>query len=151
VQMSHSLSMINVHLVFGIKIGAPNIETKIRPELFSYMGGILQKMNCAPIVINGPGDHVHALFTLGKNLAISDVVEDLKRNSSKWIKKVGPDYSSFYWQRGYGVFSVSLSQLENVKTYILNQEKHHLGYSFEHECLSFLIKHGLTERDWNRE
>ena len=149
--MSHSLSMINVHLVFGIKMGAPTIGPDIRPELFSYMGGLLQKMNCAPIAIDGPGDHVHALFTLGRNIAMSEVVEELKRNSSKWIKRIGRDYSGFYWQRGYGVFSVSLSQLDSVKKYILNQEKHHMIFSFEHECMSFLIKHGLTERDWNMD
>lgn len=147
--MSHSLSMINLHLVFGIKREAPIINHDIRPELFSYMGGLLQKLNCLPIAINGPNDHVHLLFTLGRNIAISDVVEELKRNSSKWVKKIGPEYLSFYWQRGYGVFSVSPSKLGAVKNYILNQEKHHLVFSFQHECTAFLAAHGLNVSDWN--
>ncbi len=149
--MSHSLAVINVHLVFSIKLGSPVIGADIRSELFAYMAGILHRLNCSPIIINGPGDHVHALFTLGKNVAISDVVEDLKRNSSKWIKRMGPDYQGFYWQRGYGVFSVSFSNLGGAKKYIQNQEKHHMLFSFEHECSFFLNSHGLTNKDWNMD
>lgn len=108
-------------------------------------------MNCSPIIINGPGDHVHALFTLGKTVAIADVVEDLKRSSSKWIKTLGSDYLGFYWQRGYGVFSVSVSNLGSAKKYILNQEEHHMAFSFDHECASFLAAHGLSKHDWNMD
>ena len=149
--MSHSLAVINVHLVFGIKLGSPVMGPDIRSELFAYMAGILHKLNCSPIIINGPGDHVHALFTLGKNVAMSDVVEDLKRNSSKWIKRIGSDYQGFYWQRGHGVFSVSFSNLGAAKKYIQNQEKHHMVFSFEHECSFFLNSHGLTNKDWNMD
>jgi putative transposase len=147
-KMSHSLSLINVHLIFCIKRGAPMITPDIRPGLFSYIGGLLGKSNCLPIAINGPGDHVHSLFTLGKNISISQMVEELKRNSSKWIKRIGSDYSSFYWQRGYGVFSVSFSSIGTVKKYVLNQEKHHMIFSFEHERAAFLNAHGLTLSDW---
>jgi putative transposase len=147
--MSHSLSIVNVHLVFAIKNQAPLINADIRPVLFSYMGGLLKINTCLPIAINGPGDHVHSLFTLGKNIAISEVVEQLKRKSSKWIKSVSHEYSSFYWQRGYGVFSVGLSKLEHVRNYIINQERHHMIFSFEEERSSFLVAHGLMERDWD--
>ena len=146
--MSHSLSLVNVHLVFGIKRQAPLIKPDIRPELFSYMGGLLEISGCLPVAINGPGDHVHALFTLGKNISISEVVEILKRKSSKWIKSAHQDYASFYWQRGYGVFSVSFPKLEHVKNYIINQERRHNVCSFEQERTSFLTAHGLTKSDW---
>ena len=107
------------------------------------MAGTLQSLECEPILLNGVEDHIHVLCNLSRNLAVAKVVEELKKSSSKWIKTQGSEYKDFHWQTGYGVFSVSQSNVEAVREYVGSQEEHHLKVSFQDEFRSLCRKHGV--------
>ena len=119
--MSQSLSNIVVHLVFGTKNRQPILRDDIRDELHAYLIGILKAYGCKPIITNSEPEHVHQLFVLSKTHALSFVIEKVKNGSSKWLKTKGLWYAKFYWQDGFGAFSVSESDVESVKRYIANQ------------------------------
>src|SRR5690606_34200919 len=113
----------------------------IRPALFAYQAGTFRELESPAIVIGGERDHVHALFMLSKNRALTEVIEGVKRSSSKWIKTQGPSFSAFQWQGGYGAFSVSQSQVARVRQYIESQEAHHKQVSFQDEFRAFLRRY----------
>src|SRR5262245_25417939 len=94
-------------------------------ELHKYMKGVFRDWDCPAIEINSVEDHIHALFCLSKNLALKKIVEEVKRSSSRWIKAKGVRYRGFYWQAGYGAFSISQSAVPTVTRYIQNQKEHH--------------------------
>ncbi|MBX7218939.1 MAG: IS200/IS605 family transposase [Blastocatellia bacterium] len=131
-----------LHLVFSTKNRQPLIGPASKSRLHGYLGGILREMKGYPIIINGMPDHVHLLGTIPLTKSIADLVRELKTNSSKWMhdQNLG---QNFEWQRGYGVFSVSRSNLEKVSKYIENQEFHHKNRSFQEEYLWFLKELGL--------
>ncbi|MCC5874974.1 MAG: IS200/IS605 family transposase [Candidatus Sumerlaeia bacterium] len=139
--MPTSLSKNLVHLVYGTKNRRNMIDASVRSKLYAYQAGIFRDMECPAIRIGGMPDHVHALFVLSPNYALKQVVEDVKKSSSKWIKTMGAEYWDFYWQSGYGAFSVSQSQVGHVCRYIDNQEKHHRRLDFRDEYIQFMIKH----------
>lgn len=146
--MAQSLSKVYVHLVFHIKYSSvPILETDL-PKLFAYIDGIIVNNKALVIQIGGIHNHLHILCTLPRTISIADFVEDIKKCSSKWIKKLNPYYSYFAWQGGYGVFSVSASQVTKVKNYILNQKKHHNVKSFEDEYVFLLETHDI---EYNKE
>jgi len=120
------------------------IREEIEDELYSYMGGILRNYKSIPIQIGGTSDHVHMLCTLPKTMTPADLVEEVKKSSSKWIKTKGPRYSNFYWQDGYGGFSVGWSQVDTVKNYIRNQKQHHRKVQFIDEYKSLLDEYGIS-------
>jgi REP element-mobilizing transposase RayT len=124
------------------------IKTDVENEFYAYFGGILKQNKCVPIAINGIENHVHILCIMSKNIALADLFEELKRNSSCWIKTKGYDYSHFAWQGGYGGFSVSQSKVEVVRRYIENQKEHHKTESFEEEYIRFLKEYGI---DYNED
>ena len=123
------------------------IREDIENELFSYLGGILKNYKSNPLQIGGTSDHIHILCTLPKTMAPADLVEEIKKSSSKWIKTKGAHYSNFYWQDGYGGFSVSNSGVETVKRYILSQKKHHENVSFMDEYKNLLEAYGIPFED----
>ena len=141
--MPQSLSMNLVHLIYSTKNRDASLTPAIRSKLYAYQAGILQECSSPAIVIGGAFDHVHALFVLSKNSALCKVVEELKKGSSKWIKTQGEAFASFCWQNGYGAFSVSESQVENVRRYIEQQEEHHRTMTFQEEFRMFLSRHRL--------
>src|SRR5512138_199673 len=104
--MSQSLVQMYTHLIFSTKNRAHMLPIGIRDELYAYLGGILRNLDSPALQIGGEIDHVHVLFSLSKNLALKKVVEELKKESSKWVKTKGRTFSTFYWQDGYGAFSV---------------------------------------------
>ncbi len=116
---------------------------KDKNDLFAYMGSIIKDNECIPIIINGVEDHVHILFVLSKNIAFAKLVEEIKRHSSRWIKKIDEHYKSFAWQGGYAGFSVSPSVHDKTRFYILNQEKHHKKMSFNEELIAFLKEYKI--------
>ena len=107
------------------------------------MGGIVRNLKATALNINGPMDHVHLLVVLPPTLCMSDFLRDLKSNSTGWVREQGPKRFAFGWQIGYGAFSVSESNVEEVKAYIANQEEHHRIMSFQEEFVSLLKKHGI--------
>ena len=139
--MSQSLARNVVHLIFSTKHREPFIVPEVRADLFGYLAGALKAINCPALRIGGVADHVHLLFVLSKNLALSGAVEEIKKESSKWAKqKIHP---KFYWQTGYGAFSVSPSMEDTVAGYIENQEKHHAKRTFQDELREFFRKHRM--------
>lgn len=132
-----------IHLVFSTKDRRPFLRSpEVRNQLHAYMAGCLQECQCDPIVINGTEDHVHVLCNLSRTLSLAKLVEELKTSSSKWIKEQGS--RDFYWQGGYGVFSVSQSNVEAVREYVASQEEHHRKTSFQDEFRAMCRKHGIA-------
>jgi len=143
--MGQSLSQLYVHLTFGTKERYPFISDQIESQLHSYMGGILKNKESPALKINSVPDHIHVLFRLSKNYALAKVVEEVKKQSSKWLKEKG--VRGFTWQIGYGAFSVSSSKLEVVKNYILNQKQHHKTKTYIEEIEEFMKEYDIIEYD----
>ncbi len=136
--MSQSLSKMYVHIIFHTKYNQPLIRPEIEDELFAYIGGIIKENSSVPIKINGTENHIHILTTMSKNIALAKFVEEIKRNSSRWIKTKGEAYYQFAWQGGYAGYSVSQSVVERVEKYIENQKEHHKVQTFQQEYVQFL-------------
>ena len=141
--MSQSLARILTHVIFSTKHRYPFINPAVRKELIPYNGGILRNLDSPAVEINCVADHVHILCCLSKNLAMADLVEQVKKASSKWVKGRFQSLRDFYWQAGYGAFSVSQSNVPEVRHYILGQERHHKKRSFQDEFREFLERHQI--------
>lgn len=115
----------------------------IEQELHNYLKSLCEELECTVVNIGGYSDHVHILCELSKKVAFAKLLEIIKCNSSKWIKTKGPEYSGFYWQDGYGCFSLSKKDLKPHIRYIKNQKEHHGKKGFEGEFKAFLKKHDL--------
>jgi len=140
--MPQALSAVYVHLVFSTKDRRPFLLDKsLRESLHRQLGAISKSLQCPPLIVGGVEDHVHLLCRFGRTLTQAEWVKELKRVSNIWLKEQGRDLSGFEWQSGYADFSVSQSNLEQVKQYIADQGDHHSKLSFEHELRAFLIKH----------
>jgi REP element-mobilizing transposase RayT len=139
--MSQSLARVAVHAIFSTKHREPLIGHEARPDLCAYLAGALNAIDCPALRVGGTADHVHLLFVLSKTVALATAIEEVKKESSKWAKaRVHP---RFFWQAGYGAFSVSASQEETVVAYIENQEKHHAKRTFKDELVAFFVKHRM--------
>ncbi|ADQ78357.1 transposase [Paludibacter propionicigenes WB4] len=136
--MAQSLVKNYIHLVFSTKQRHPFIDESIENELFNYLGGICKNLECQPIIVGGHADHVHILCLLSRKIALMKLLEEVKSHSSKWIKTKGESYKSFYWQDGYGAFSVNPKEVDIVIKYIANQREHHTRKTFQREFLQFL-------------
>jgi REP element-mobilizing transposase RayT len=141
--MPQSLVKNYIHITFSTKNRFPFIDENIEEELFKYLGGICKNLECNPIIVGGSKDHVHILCLLSRKIALMDLIEEVKSHSSKWIKTKGNAYQKFYWQSGYGGFSVHPDQLHDVKEYIINQRKHHEKTSFKDEYRRFLKEYEI--------
>jgi putative transposase len=139
--MPQSLAKNLIHLVFSTKNREPVLTESVRVPLCAYVSGVLRDLNSPAIAINAWRDHVHILFTLSKNHSLSHVIMEVKRATSKWIKTQGTAFATFHWQNGYGAFSIGQSGVEEVKTYIGNQAKHHRVKTFEEEFRSLLKRY----------
>lgn len=139
--MPQSLAQVRVHLIFSAKNREPLLSDDIRPELHPYMATILKGMDSSAILINSVEDHAHILFHLSKNRALCDVIETVKKDSSKWIKTKGRTFRNFHWQSGYGAFSVSQSNVAQVVRYIETQKEHHRRRTFQEEFRAFLKRY----------
>jgi len=141
--LSQSLVKNLLHLVYSTKHRKPWIPTDVRKGLYAYQAGTFQKLESPALVIGGVDDHVHALFSLSKNYALSKTVEEVKKASSKWMKTEGTGNKEFYWQLGYAAFSVSQSNVNEVTKYIENQEDHHRKMTFQDELRLLFKRHGV--------
>jgi REP element-mobilizing transposase RayT len=142
--MSQSLARLHVHLVFSTKRRVPFLSDAVRESLHRYIAVVLQDLGCPATLINSVEDHVHVLFELSRTLAVSAVVEAVKRSSSKWIKTPGAEFAEFAWQAGYGAFAVSESNVMSVREYIVGQREHHRKRTFQDEHRAFLDRHGIA-------
>jgi putative transposase len=141
--MAQSLAKVYLHLIFSTKDRVRVLPDDVRPALHDYMGGILRDADCASVEINTEPDHAHVLFLLSRTATISNVVRDLKKGSTNWIREQHAQLRNFYWQHGYGAFSVSTSNVEAVGEYIRNQRDLHQKQSFQDEFRAFLRKHDV--------
>jgi len=139
--MAQSLVKNYMHIVFSTKHRLPFIQEAIEQELYSYLGGICKSLECHPVKIGGYTDHIHILCTLSKKITLIKLMEEVKSHSSKWIKTKGDEYLNFYWQNGYGAFSVNPAEIDKVVSYIENQKEHHRKKTFQGEYLAFLRKY----------
>ena len=140
--MSQSLVKNYIHLIFSTKYRERLIYPPIEHELHTYMGGICKRMECHSIKIGGYTDHVHILCMMSKKIALMKLLEEVKSHSSKWMKTKGDDLSNFYWQDGYGAFSVNPADIDRVIAYIANQKEHHSKISFQDEYRAILKRYG---------
>jgi len=139
-----------VHLIFSTKLRQPLIGPDIRSDLFAYLGGIVRELRSTALIINGTCDHVHMLIRTRPSHSISEIARIVKTNSSGWMRKKG--HKEFAWQSGYGVFSVSESNIPEVTKYIATQDEHHQKRSFQEEFVAFLKKNKVAYDEryiWN--
>lgn len=136
--MANTYSQIHIQAVFAVKNRDCIIQNAWKNELYKYITGIIKGNNHKPLIINGMPDHIHILFGLRPAQSISDLLQDIKGGSSKWINEKGFIAGKFSWQEGYGAFSYSKKDLPNVIRYIDNQEQHHKKINFNNEYLELL-------------
>jgi putative transposase len=141
--MPQSLSSILIHLIFSTKNRERFISEAIEKELHPYLAKIFRELKSPTLTIGGTDDHVHVLFSLGRTIEVAELIEKVKMKSSKWIKTKGEEFAQFYWQRGYGAFSIGQSQVETVKRYIARQRIHHQRVTFQDEYRKFLKSYGI--------
>ena len=139
--MPQSLARLHVHLVFSTKYRQPLIHPPVEAELHAYLGGVCNRLECQSIKVGGYTDHIHILCRLSQKIALMKLVEEVKSHSSKWIKTKGEGYEKFYWQDGYGAFSVNPAAVDRVTNYIANQHAHHSKKGFQNEYRALLKKY----------
>ena len=141
--VSQSLAQIYLHIVFSTKHRQPLlVDSVLRERTHAYLVGVCRNLESPSIRVGGVEDHVHILCCLSKVLSPSSLVRELKRESSKWIKEQSPDLANFYWQTGYGIFSLSHGHVPALTAYIANQENHHKAETFKDEFLRLLELNG---------
>ncbi len=131
--MGQSLAKNYIHIIFSTKNRMPLIKEPVQTELYRYIGGTCNNMECYPLKIGGYTDHVHILCLLSKKIALMKLLEEIKSHSSKWMKTKGDALKKFYRQDGYGAFSVSPTQVDIVKAYIETQAEHHRKKTFQED------------------
>jgi REP element-mobilizing transposase RayT len=141
--MAQSLANVLVHIIFSTKNRTPFIKPDIENELFPYLASIFKACRSPAHQIGGTEDHIHVVCSLSRTIAIANLLEEVKKSSSKWIKTKGDQYSKFAWQNGYGAFSIGQSQLPMVKSYIIDQRDHHQKKTFQEEFREFLQKYQI--------
>ena len=142
--MAQSLARLWTHLIFSTKNRFPFLSEKnLRTDMHAYLAKMLREQDCETLIVNGVEDHVHALFALSRTHSIASVVKEIKRTSSGFAKELSATLAKFHWQGGYGAFSVSQSNLEEVVLYIENQEEHHKRITFQDEYRAFLKAYGI--------
>lgn len=145
--MPGTFSQIYIQIVFAVKDRRNLIGKSWKDELHKYIAGIIKGKGQKPIIVNGMPDHIHTFIGLKPSKAISDLVRDIKNNSSNFINEKKWIKGKFSWQEGYGAFSYSHSQIENVYNYILNQEEHHKKKTFREEYIDLLKKFNVEHNN----
>lgn len=146
--MANTYTQLYFHIVFAVKGRENLIAVKWKDELYKYISGIISNKNQKLMIINGMPNHIHLLIGTKPTCNLSDLVRDIKANSSKWINEKRFVKGKFEWQTGFGAFTVSQSGVNNVINYIKNQEEHHKVKTFKEEYIDFLK---ANEIDYNTE
>jgi REP element-mobilizing transposase RayT len=138
-----SLSKVIIHVIFSTKNREPWLDANVRQRIHAYLATICRDVGAELVHVGGVADHVHIVSTLPRTVSQAQLIEHTKKTSSKWIKTVDARYRGFAWQRGYGAFSVSPSQLDAVLQYVDGQKEHHRTRTFQEEYRALLRKHGI--------
>ena len=142
--MPQSLAKILVHTVFSTKERRLLLRDRsLREELHHYIGGILNQLECQPIIVGGVEDHVHFLCTRSRTYTAANMVKEVKRGSSLWLKTKGSNLHDFAWQNGCGIFSIGFLQIDTVRAYIAGQEEHHRKITFQDELRTLLKRYAI--------
>jgi REP element-mobilizing transposase RayT len=141
--MAQSLARILVHIVYSTKNRYPFLRPEVRPELNAYTATVARGCDCPAILVNCVADHLHVLCNFSRTTTVASLIEDMKVETSKWLKTKGGMLEKFHWQSGYGVFSVSASNAEIVSGYIAGQGEHHRKLSFQDEFRLLLRRHNV--------
>ena len=142
--MPQSLAQIYLHLVFSTKDRRPFLQDRlIRGEVHKVLGGHCNNLDCPVLIVGGVADHVHILCRFGRTVTVAELIKELKRESSIWIKSKGDSMKDFHWQNGYGAFSISPAHVDALRSYIANQEEHHARESFQDVFRRLLKKYGM--------
>jgi len=142
--MSQSLAQVYLHVVFSTKGRHPFLaNANLRNELHHFLGGVCNRLECPVLRVGGIADHVHVLCKLCRILSVGELIKELKRESSQWLKTKDGAMTDFYWQNGYGAFSVSPSHVDDLREYIDGQHDHHRRETFQDEFRRLLTKYGL--------
>jgi REP element-mobilizing transposase RayT len=143
--MPQSLANVVLHIIFSTKHRKPFLRTpELRGAMDAYVVGILENLQCPSLITRSVEDHIHILCNLSRTITIAKLLEEIKSSSSGWAKTQYEELRHFYWQSGYGAFSVSQSNIERVKRYIANQEEHHRKMTFQEEFRRFLRRHRIA-------
>ncbi|MFY9620357.1 MAG: IS200/IS605 family transposase [Pyrinomonadaceae bacterium] len=145
--MSDSYTNLLYHVVFSTKDRRPLITPEYEMRLYEYVGGTIRRVGGVSLELNGTEDHIHLLAKLRPDYALSSVLRDLKANATGWMHDVFPSLKNFSWQRGYGAFTVSQSNVEAVRRYIARQKEHHRKISFRDELVQFLRENRIEYDD----
>jgi putative transposase len=145
--MSHSYNKIWIHAVYATKLRTPLIHQAVEDKIYNHKREQLIEAGCPVRIINGMPDHVHLLFLQNPKIAITDILKQVKGNTSHWVNEQNLIEEKFSWQTGYAAYSVSESQLENVYQYILHQKHHHNKMTFAQEYRRFISLHGLKPEE----
>lgn len=140
-----SFARLTYHVVFATKYRKPTITDDRQDRLYQYIGGIFRARKGHALQIGGVEDHLHVLAELSPSIAVSDVIRDVKANSSRWMREE-MNVEIFEWQKGYGAFTVSYNRIEAIRNYIQNQKEHHRTRTFQEEYVDFLERHGIDYR-----
>ena len=138
-----SYTQLNYHVVFATKYRKRVIADPVQESMYQYIGGIIRDFNGSLDCVGGIEDHIHLLVSIPPKIAVSDAIRSIKSNSSRWVNEQEWSNRTFEWQKGYGAFTVSYSQMDRVRAYIANQELHHRKLTFQEEYIELLTKHDL--------
>ena len=141
--MANTYINILIHTVFSTKNRESWLSSSLRERLYPYMCGIARENGLKVLCIGGTDNHIHILLSLDSTTSIAQAMQLIKGGSSKWIHETFPELRLFSWQEGYGAFSIGISNVDETKKYIENQEKHHSKESFRDEYLKFLRKNNI--------
>jgi REP element-mobilizing transposase RayT len=141
--VAHSFCKIYIHAIFSTKDRRRWLDESIRPRIHAYLATLARNAGCPLVVVGGPADHVHMLVDIGKKNHPVEMLGRVKQESSKFVKTLGAEYGEFYWQRGYGMFSVGPTRIDEVKAYIDGQIEHHRQQTFQDEFRAFLNRYGI--------
>lgn len=142
--MPQSLSAVYIHLVFSTRERAATFQNpELRAEVHAYLGGVSKTLDCPPLIVGGTADHIHLLGRMARTITQADWVKELKRVSTIWVKGKHDDLATFAWQKGYGCFSVSQSNVRRVTDYIAKQDEHHHTMGFQDEFRALMRKHNI--------
>jgi len=150
--MAQTLVSLLTHIVFSTKHREDLITPTVEPHLYAYLGGITKDYGTQLLAAGGTANHVHLLVSQSKTMALSDLLEEIKKSSSKWIKTQGAEFARFHWQDGYGALSIGASQSPAVRAYLARQKQHHRKISFQEEFVALLEKYGIEYDErylWN--
>lgn len=141
--MANSYTQLHIHVVFAVKYRNAVIDKSWRSKFMGVIGNLINENKCKTLIVNGVEDHVHCFFGLKPTISISDLMQNVKGLSSKYLNDNNLTKDRFEWQVGYGAFSYSKSQVDSVCKYIQNQEEHHKSQTFKEEYIEMLTKFGI--------